>query len=203
MNKDESSLEKITGNIASTSIMTLISAYSGLPISALLPGLTDSIASNRHKARVQNTLDSINEELEKHKDLLQSLSDAQYKLLNETVLTIFQTVDENKIKYLRNAVINSINRKDISHSDSYVLSRVIRDISAEEFRYLLTKTGDELTFSSLDGSNNIDPESEEGEVINGLISLGLIIAKGGTMDELGIFIYSPIVEDLINLVRDS
>jgi len=202
MDEKESLLEKATGNLATSSVMTLISAYSGLPITAFLPILTDSIANKRHKDLIQNTLDYVLEEVEKQRDLLQSLSDAQYKLINETFLTIFQTVDKDKIKYLRKIVINCIGRKDISHFDSYVLSRVIRDISADEFRHLLTKTESEVTLSTLDGSKAIDTESVEGELITGLISLGLIIPKGGTMDELGIYIYSPLVDDLINLVKD-
>ena len=203
MKEKESNLEKAAGSLTASTLMTVISACSGMPVSSLLSPLTDSLAGDRYKERIKKEIKIINTELEKHKDMIKNLSDAQYKLINETTLTIFQTVDENKLEYLRNTIFNCLHRSDITHTDSYILSRIIRDISVDELRYILSKGFCDLTFSSLDGTNAIDPESEEGELVTGLISLGLIVPKGSTIDEIGIYIFSPIVVDLLDLVKNK
>ena len=47
-----SNLEKISGNLLSEIGMTVLATYFGTPLAALLPVLSNSLASGRHKKRV-------------------------------------------------------------------------------------------------------------------------------------------------------
>lgn len=202
MKEKESNIEKATGNVLTQSAIAGLSALIGTPLCALLPILIGTLANNRHKERIEKELNYISEQLEKHEEQIVNLTDSQYKLINEIVLTILQTVDKSKLEYLRNSVINCVQSDNITHTKSYVLSRIIRDISANELKYLLSNNTGEIVLGSLDGTNSIDTESEEGEIITGLMSLGLIVPKGGSIDEIGIYIYSAMVGDLLDLIKE-
>ena len=102
-----SALEKVTGNTGTEMAATLLAAFSGNPVAALLPVLTNALASGRHKQRVEKAVNEIGAVLDEHSDLLRNITDQQYKLINETVLSIFNTVDSDKLEYLKRVTKHS------------------------------------------------------------------------------------------------
>ena len=94
--KAPTALETVFGSKGTTIAATLLAAFSGNPVASLLPVLTNALASDRHKKRVENAVKEINIILEKHPEKLKNITDAQCKLINETVLTLFQTIEQEK-----------------------------------------------------------------------------------------------------------
>jgi methionine aminopeptidase len=133
-----SAVERVSGSLATEAALTVVAAISGGPLAPLLPVLSKSLAAARQKARVEAELKAIHEVLASQAARVEALSDEQYKVVNETVLAVLQTTQEQKLKLLRNAVANAL-AADIGHArEAAMLSRIIRDISAEEAAFLAT-----------------------------------------------------------------
>ena len=187
--------------------MTLIAAYSANPLAALLPVLTNSLASERHKARVERVIGEIAANLEQQKDQLQRLSDEQYKLVNETILAVFHTTDARKLEYLRAAVSNGLAASDLVPQEAVLLSRVIRDISADEAEFLVKNFSYrrvQITSAAAQVDSDVlvvRPSSRDGLVATGLIALGLLAPGEATMSDSDLHRFSPIVAKLLVLLR--
>lgn len=186
------------------------------PAAALVPALLGSAANTRMQKRIEETLHHINGELHGMGARLDELSDAQYKLVCETVLTIQRTNDAEKLAYLREIALNSVLEADVDIERTYVLSRVIRDISALELKFVLNclqyevigipaakaGSGVEDAVQRADfqkyGWHVIEPGEETNNVISGLLSLGLMIDANLMSDA---YRFTPLAKELIELVR--
>jgi len=200
---EETGLEKFTGNLTTEVALTAVAVSSGAILAALLPLLNNTLASGRFKKRVENSLNEINAMLIEQQEYINNINDNQFKLINEVVLTTLQTVDENKIRYLKSVVKNIITGQAGNLDNATQLSRIIRDISEKEIGFLIKNreykyiTFDENTKAAED--LGLNPNSEDGVIVTGLISLGLIIP--GPDEWVGQkYIYSPLVKELVTLV---
>lgn len=206
--KPPTAVEKVSSHTATEAILTCVGALSGSPLAALLPVLTKSLASGRQKERVEAALANIDVTLNEHTDALRNLTDAQYKLVNETILALLQTTSAEKIEYLRRAVHNSLAVSGILPQEAVVLSRIIRDISAEEADFLVKNfhyDRIQVTTSSPEHKEKVlvvAPSSPEGIVVTGLVSLGLLTAGESTWGDSGLLRFSPIVAKLLVLLRE-
>ena len=81
--KPPSSLENVASNPITQSVFAMI-ATTG-PLAALLPVLATTLAATRHTQRVEKALSSITETLSKQGKDIESISEGQYKLINEIV----------------------------------------------------------------------------------------------------------------------
>jgi len=185
-------LERVAGSVATEAGLTALGAIAGGALAPLLPVLAKSLASERQRKRVEATLVQIAETLEQHEGAIRSLTDAQYKLLNETVLTLLQTTQEEKLNYLRAVVANALSEAELLPEEASILSRVVRDISVEEIRFLLHAFkyagGVALSEQSQPGEGPgsdvlyVSPKSREALAVSGLLSLGLVVAGVPTWD---------------------
>ncbi|NYG35023.1 hypothetical protein HZU83_13985 [Sphaerotilus montanus] len=132
-----SKTESVAGSFVTEIALTAVGAAAGGVLAPLLPVLAKSLASERQRKRVEVALEEIASTLNNHEEKIKTLSDEQYKLINETVLTILQTTQADKLKYLRDFVENTLNESEMLPQEACVLSRIIRDISAEEIEFLL------------------------------------------------------------------
>lgn len=201
-------VEKVADSLPTEAALTLVGALSGNPLAALLPVLATSLASERHKRRVENELAEINALLKAHERELRNISDAQYKLINETILALLHTTSKEKLAYLRRAVKNSLEIADIQVDEAAVLSRLIRDISAEEADFLISNFSyQRLQLGVAQGTPEdilIVPTGGRHElVVSGLMSLGLVIPGGPTFDDGGTLRFSSVVVKLIALLQAS
>ena len=209
--KLSSIVESVSGNIITESALTVLAAISGGPLAALLPVLATSLANGRQKKRVEKALIDINLVLEKHAIEIRDLTDEQYKIINETVLTLLQTTHFEKLKYLRAVIENTILMQNIQPQEAAILSRVVRDISAEEAAFVINNfsfegfhliaTSPEQQFA--DNILRINPASRDALKVSGLLSLGLLSPAEPTYDAPNVLRFSGIVAKLIVLLKSK
>ncbi len=206
--KPPSTLEKAAGSLSVEAALTAVAAAAGTPLAALLPVLGKSLASERQKQRVEATLREMNDVLLNHEAQLETLTDQQYKFINEAVLSLLHTTNESKMCFLRNVVQNSLSVSEFQDQEAVFLSRVIRDISAEEAQFLITNFGYERIWlnESEPGENEgatlaVKPNTPNGQVALGLLTLGLLTTAEPTWDDSGLLRFTPLAAKLIALLR--
>lgn len=204
-----SAVEKVSGSLAAEAALTVVAAFAGGALAPLLPVLSKSLAAGRQKKRVEAELAAIHEILASQSSRVEALSDEQYKVVNETVLAVLQTTQEQKLRLLRNAVAN-VFAADVGHArEAAMLSRIIRDISAEEAGFLAkafafegvqpieTEPGQVFEDNVL----RIDPKGEDFLNMSGLLSLGVLAPAESTWRGLGVFRFTTIAAKVIALLR--
>jgi hypothetical protein len=207
--KPPSALERLAGSTATEATLTIVGALAGGPLAPLLPVLSNALASGRQRERVTEALASIDQTLNDHSSQLAALTDEQYKLINETVLAVLHTTSEHKLSYLRTAVRNALALNDLLPQEAVVLGRIVRDVSAEEAAFLVAHFDYErVQLAKTPGEHEqrvltVDPDSKEGLIVVGLVSLGLLTAAEPTYDDSGLLRFSAIVAKLLALLRES
>lgn len=202
-------VERVAGSVATEGVLTIVGALAGGPLAALLPVLGKSLAAERQKARVEAALGEIDQLLREHEQALLSFSDAQYKLINEAILALLHTTAQEKMAYLKRVVQNAISMTAMDAQEAIVLSRVVRDISADEAKFLCANFGYErVQVASGDPEHkmrvlNVKPGTPDALVVTGLVSLGILEAAEPTWDESGLLRYSKITAKLIALLQDA
>jgi len=176
--------------------ITALIAAGGNPL-ALIPVLNGQLAADRHKLRIEKVLSELDNKFREHEEKLNELTDNQFKLINEGVSALLRTVDEEKISYLKKAVLNTLDEEELDGHNSVLLSRVLRDISVVELRFLLRiKNYSEIILYEPDKKSEnednrlvISPESGDAATLSGLFCLrylGLVAMTrsgyGGTVN---------------------
>jgi hypothetical protein len=203
--EEESALEKVSGSKGIAFATTLLAAFSGNPVASLLPVLTDTLASDRHKKRVEEAIKDISTVLDAHSEELKKISDAQYKIINETVLTLFQTIEREKLNYLRSIINNVITENEIESHEAVLLSRIIRDMSSEEMKFLIDNF--EYKFVEVGGHYEfpdtlfLEEDSRKGLIANGLFGLGVLRRTDQKMKSGNLMCFSNIAAKLIALLK--
>jgi len=204
--KEKTKLENVAGSLPITVGATILAAIGGTPFAALLPVLNSSIASRRHRERIEAALTDIEQTLRAHEDVIRDLSDSQYKLVSETIFTILQTMNDEKVEYLKNILRNSINENALSYSDAEIISRIIRDISPAEMAFLSqNQEVSRISFGSEDRSDVLCVEfgTSEDLIVGGLIANGLVVPCAPTLGEVGLFRFSGAVDKLLALLAEA
>ena len=206
--QNKTTLEKVAGSTVTESALTYIAALLEMALGAPLPVLSNALAKGRHEKRLQAAFKQINELLQDQANKIKTLSDGQYKLINETALAFWQTADPKKLRYLKNAIKNTINTDKKVIDDGVFLSRAIRDISAAEadflirnFKYKQIEIGNSSS-EMPDHVLKVISNSTDELICSGLISLGLIVPSGPTFDDQGLWRFSGLVGKLIVLLQD-
>lgn len=205
-----SALERVSGSLPVEGALTAIAAAAGTPLAALLPVLGKSLAAERQRQRVERTLSEMHEVIEAHEAELARLTDQQYKFINEAVLALLNTTSESKMGYLRNVIVNSLGSEELKDQEAVFLSRIVRDISADEACFLIANFGFErIWLSDVEPSENerktlaVKPQTSEGQIVLGLITLGLVAAAEPTYDDSGLLRFTPMAGKIIALLRSS
>ena len=200
-------LERVAGGMPTNATLTAIGAAIGTPLTSLLPVLSQTLAAQRQQQRIETALQDIDATLRQHEDALQSLSDEQYKFINEAIVALLSTTSVQKMILLRNAVKNGITNKDLPSHEAAFLGRVVRDISAEEALFLMQNFAYErIWLSEMDPAESekstlaVKPNTNDGQVVLGLISLGLITTAEPTWDDSGLLRYTPFAAKVIALL---
>ena len=207
MSQRPTALERISGSALTEAAATAFAAHIGGPLVALLPVLGKSLASERQRKRVEQCLSEINTLLDQQAQAVRDLSDAQYKLINETILTLFHTTDSAKLKHLRAVVQNALSEPKLEPLEAAVLSRIVRDISAEEVAFLVRA----YRYEAVRLTRTVETEESdvlkvllsapEARCVSGLISLGILASGGGAYIDLGQLRFMPIASKLLAILR--
>jgi len=197
-------LEKISGSLPVVSTATALATYVGTPLAALLPVLSQAIATERHKKRVEKALEEIDLVLTQQEEKLKELSDAQYKLINEAILITLHTTEQEKIEFLKATIKNVLNQGPASISTATLMSRILRDITTDELLFLLKNSKYSRIIFSEKSMNDqelyVDVHSKEGVIVSGLISLGLMVPGAATFDDVGRYQFSDLVKSVVEIV---
>lgn len=203
-----STLEKLTGSILTQGGLAAIAASVGTPLAALLPVLAETLAAGRHRARVEAALNRIETILKAHRHRLDTLTDPQYKLMNEIVLAVLQNTEDEKVEYLRRAMIAGLEHSEISHTIVAQVSRALRDMTAGELAFVVANSNQTIMIGPISGSNEphvkiIDRNSDEMVFVSGLMGLGVLIPAGSTMDDGGRYVFAKFCSTLSALIEDE
>ena len=177
----KSKLESLTSSWPITLAATGIGACGGV-IGAFLPFLTGSLAQKRHTERIEKAIREIEEYINKHDLKINELTDSQYKLIGESISCMMSTINEEKIEHLKRAVKNSFNDELDSElgSETEVLTRILRDISAKEAEFIVNRKNKGTPFSRIalysykrePDTNNIKTRSTStGSVTSGSVTI--------------------------------
>lgn len=204
-----STLEQVAGSLPVEAALTVVAAAAGMPLAALLPVLAKSLAAERQKQRVESTLQTMNDVLALHEAQLAALTDQQYKFINEAVLALLHTTNQSKMDLLRNVVQNSLSAAELPDQEAVFLSRIVRDISAEEAQFLIANFSYERIWlnEGAPGESErttlaVKPNTPSGQVVLGLLTLGLVGAAEPTYDDTGLLRFTPLAAKLIALLKD-
>ncbi len=204
---EKSLLEKVTDHPVSKTTGTVIGVLGATvtPLAAFVPFLMNTLASGRQAKRLEVVFQEIERVLKKHENLISEMTDDQYKIINEAISSALYTINEEKLSYLVQVVNNTA--QDGSHCQgvSDHLSRVIRDISAEEILFLLRSVkyeGAAITDSEVknDALLRIPPGSNDELLMTGLLHLGLAFAQDSTWS-FQVYKWSPVVRKLVALLE--
>ncbi len=214
--KEKSIVESVSGSLATVAGLTVTASAVGAVTSGpmacvvpLLPLLASSLAHSRQEERLNQEIEKLNSILAAHEDKIKNLSDSQYKIANEIVLTVMNTIDADKLLCLRTILSRTLTYKDIAAHESDQLSRIIRDVSASELDFLKNNFSYQTIGVSSqaggDGGNvgstdylSISEKSKEYSYVCDLANVGVLNAYDGFG---GIkYVFSPIAAKLLLLL---
>lgn len=206
--KEPTALEKLTGSLITQGGLAALAASVGTPLAALLPVLAGTLAAGRHQDRVRNALADIENTLKAHQHKLDSLTDPQYKLMNEIVLAVLQNTEDKKVKYLRRAMIAGLEHSEISHTIATQVSRALRDMTAGELAFVIAHSEKVIMSGPVSGDAEpdvkiIDRNSEEMIYVSGLMGLGVLNPAGSTMDDGGRYVFARFCATLKKLIENE
>lgn len=156
---------------------------------------------------MEEELDKINTILSAHRHRLNTLTDPQYKLMNEIVLAILQNTEDEKVKYLRRAVAAGLECTEINHTIAAQVSRALRDMTAGELAFAVENVHKTIIIgpvSNGDGANEkiVDRYSDEMVYVSGLLGLGVLSPAGSTFDDAGRYVFPRFCETLKRLIAE-
>ncbi|MCZ8074515.1 MAG: hypothetical protein O9341_10315 [Paucibacter sp.] len=215
--KPPSSLERLAGNPATEAGLTLAAnAMAAMSTAAplltpLIPVLAKSLAAERQRKRVEAAILEMSATLESQAQAITNLTDAQFKLINESVLSVLSSTQTEKLAYLKRVARNTAQDSTISDQEAIALSRVVRDISAEEIEMLLRSFGYERIRighqdATVEGDGKtlrITFNTPNAFCVSGLLSLGVLSPGEDSWGGDGSFIFTGIAAKLITLLRDA
>lgn len=223
-----------TGSLSGGAAGGLVGALIGGPVGGIVGGGAGSLisllsnipAARRHRARTEQAQREIADKLSRQEGALEKLNDEQFKIIGECVLALNETVEREKIAYLQQIVDAAVDYGEYRSYESILLSRIIRDISGEEIKFLVENFSYATVniFSWADAKDKSDKKLEELEqlrkriaeengllllpsdskalVANGLLSLGVLVP-----DQLSLGVhkykYSDIAFKLMVFLRVS
>ena len=201
-----SAVERVAGSLAIEVVGTMLGAWTGGVFAPLLPILAKSIASTRQKERIEAYLIAVGTILEEHKAQLEKLSDSQYKVKNEAIAAAFQTTHDAKLLFLQHAVRNALFTKDLEPNEATVLSRVLRDISAEEAFFVVKHFGRQFVHISSEANDStevltVPSDTRDARTVGSLVALGLLVVGEPTFGQQ--LRFSATAAKLIVLLRDA
>jgi signal transduction protein with GAF and PtsI domain len=176
-------IEKIENHPVVQAGVTLISSYH--PAAGILPTLLSSAANTRMEKRIEEAIEDLERQVSSIQEQVATMNDAQYKLVCETLSHLQRTNDPEKIEYLKRAVLNGVKANDLTSEKAYIISRIVRDVSAVEIDFIMAAAKYlriRLEVPNQDGSIPITDQTTytvaEGyanqTIIAGLRSLGLL-----------------------------
>ena len=206
---EQTALERTSGHPLTGVALTTISVLIPTPLTALLPVLADSLATGRHKRRIDEELKRINTVLEAQRHKVNCLTDPQYKLLNEVIIAVLHNLENEKAENLRKAIANTLSASNVTYTVANQVSRVLRDISAAELQFVINSAAfNSIMLGPINGEVSSDvlivnKGSPDAALVASLIGLGVLVPEGSSLDRLGRYVFASFASELVLLVTDK
>ena len=117
---EKSSIEAVAGNMAVNlaanaapllpQLFPAIGAMVGastVPLLSAVPFLLQTLAAGRQSARINACIKTLSEDVARLQCDLRNITDDQYKLASECSLAFLSTINEQKLEYLRQAILST------------------------------------------------------------------------------------------------
>lgn len=185
----------LSAPVAAAAIGGGVGGAEGGALAAILTLLVNIPAGKKVNKHIESELSKIHKILYKQRVELEKINESQYKIIKESLNSIIRTEESEKLEHLRNIICNTVSYNDFCKYDSILLSRIIRDISAEEVTFLLESNSYKsiAVYSWYEESKQeetenlkkkmieencllIYPDSVEELIVSGLVSLGILVA---------------------------
>jgi hypothetical protein len=210
---EKSTIESVAGHPLTTGLTAVATGTAAVlypdfaPVLGVIPPLIQTLAGERHNERVRFVLISLGEELASMQNALRDITDSQYQFASEAVGHMLSTVKQEKLEYLRRAVVNNMHNPELTSEWGERLSRLIRDISLAETQTLVELFKNDAVCIA-DAQPDALPQgmycaitgSPEARNVEGLIQLGLLQSHAATWDFTR-YEWTPLVAKLIALLQ--
>jgi hypothetical protein len=204
---EEGKIEKIAGSplVAAGADVTAALIGAAFPpfgiLSSALPTLLTAPAAQAFKRRVEAAFAEINEYIGRHEEAIQNLTDGQFDFIIATLDTVRRTGDERKMEFLKTAIKNGL-EEPFEHYEAQLISRIFRDISYEETRFLLDslKWGTVNVIDKPIGGLTISHDSPERLIVAGLASIGILMQSDTIALEVNSYQFSSIAPKVAKLL---
>lgn len=212
MPKKKSVIETITNSPIAVGGMALIATtHSAFAPAALLTVLVGSLGFSRYANRICEWMLDLNARMEKIKDRIDRYSDHQMSLTVGLIQTAFGTVETEKLRLLKAAILNIAQSDYLEHHQAQEFHRILRDASAADIAFLVRHRdlegfnfyqGDQ---PSRDGVISIRLDNPDYAIAKNLITLGLLIRSysEGTAGDDAAYLVGPQVPRLLQLLEDA
>lgn len=166
-------------------------------IGLALGGFASILQANRF----QDNLNNLNERLKDCEEKLKNVTEAQFQLIIENVTTMRFTFDEAKLEYLKQAIINGVNDKDLELNETMAITRLLRDITVEELLFTIEKFN-QIDSSTTDRQKYIpnDVSDDFRRIISGLAAIGVVAIFSDKKSISNAYQFTPIVSKLVTLL---
>lgn len=207
----KTALEKVAGHdlVAAAGGAAGIAVAAGAalnPLLVLVPGLLQGLATVRQTARIEKSLQDLEQLALSHSEQIKVMTDDQFQVVSSVVASVLTTVNQEKFEFLKLVAKGAITNQSEVAGVSEALSRAIRDISADEVKFIVSNFKFRSLFldDELEAPNAetlaIKAKSNDAVLFAGLISLGLLVTTENTWDAQN-YGWSPLVAKLIALLN--
>jgi len=207
----ESKLERILSHqitaVAAQSLSIFGSTFT--PLAGLLPTLVEGLASGRQTTRIEQNLIELETRLKALEVKACEFTENQVKLVSDTITVTCSTINEDKLDYLKQAIENIAIDASIADDSEYLLSRIIRDISPNEIKFILKyRNFDKFVITDKDGTAGdsvlvTSPGTPEDAGIASLVNLGILYSRFSGYGGGHVYTWAPIYPKLIRLFTPS
>jgi hypothetical protein len=211
MSEEKSLIEKVATHPATQVAMTLVAvANPAVAAGALLPVLTGALGYIEAERRIKAWNADVDARLRLMSDHLNRFSEAQWRLTIGIIQTAQSTVEQEKLRMLKAAVLNVAGSDYIEHFEAQEFTRILRDASAADIAFLAQHRGvREFTFHQggtlREGLVRINLDGSENSIARNLITLGILTRSPdeGTAADVGAYLVAPFVPSLLRLIEDT
>ena len=212
MSDEKSLVEKVATSPITVSAMALIAAANPAFVAgALLPVLTSALGFMEAEKRIKAWMADVNVELQRLGDHLNRFSEAQMRLTVGIIQIATSTVEAEKLRMLRAAVLNVAGSDYIEHFEAQEFTRILRDVSAADIAFLARHRGVvEFSFQRSskdprDGLVYLGPDGQDALIARNLITLGILARswETGTASDVGAYKVADFVPKLLLLIEDA
>jgi len=205
MATEKSMVEKISGALTTSVLMTAVGVVSGNPFAAFLPLLAATPAAQRHKKRIEASLTDLNERLAHLESHVEKLTDAQLQYVGELANSIIRTTNDEKIEILKHAIEKGIISASPIERSGGQLARLLRDITPEEAAFLLDHEKYKEILVDFDDTNDssvatVKKGTRKYELLGGLLTLGLLHYSQHRL-QVDAYYFSDIAEELVEVLK--